>query len=146
VQREIIMSHAIAWKPAALLGAVLLGILSLTAPVSAQSGPPSMLAPSSPSDQRASFYLTSRGWYVRALGVELRPVSRGLRVVWLSEGGPAERVGLEVGDVLVSLNGSPLRDMDDLRDALQDAFGYARLRVIDVRTGRIAYRNASLTR
>jgi serine protease Do len=46
------------------------------------------------------------------------PHNSGLMVLSLSEGGPAERAGLYVGDVLVEANGQPLRRPTDLLDAL----------------------------
>jgi serine protease Do len=44
--------------------------------------------------------------------------SRGLLVVSLEPGGPAERAGVLIGDVLVGLEGRPIRDMDDVQAAL----------------------------
>jgi S1-C subfamily serine protease len=42
----------------------------------------------------------------------------GLLVVGVEAGGPAERAGLMIGDVLVSLGGQPIRHTDDLRGQL----------------------------
>ncbi len=64
---------------------------------------------------------------VRTQPVEIPEVSRqalqreeaqGLLVLWLEEGGPAATGGLLVGDILVSINGQPLADSDDLFSAL----------------------------
>jgi S1-C subfamily serine protease len=64
------------------------------------------------------------------LGVGARPVSlrepqrggrtqsEGLLVVEVAEGGPAEKGGLVIGDVLLSFDGHPLRAPDDLVDLL----------------------------
>lgn len=47
-----------------------------------------------------------------------REQSHGLLVLWLEENGPAETGGLLVGDILVAIDGQPLRDADDLFTAL----------------------------
>jgi S1-C subfamily serine protease len=60
------------------------------------------------------------------LGVRTQPVdvalereqNQGLLVLWLEEGGPAEQGGLLVGDILVTVNGQPVGDADDLFSAL----------------------------
>jgi S1-C subfamily serine protease len=50
----------------------------------------------------------------------------GLLVLWLEEGGPAERGGLLVGDIAVAVNGQPVGDPDDLFSALSsDTVGKA---------------------
>jgi S1-C subfamily serine protease len=47
-----------------------------------------------------------------------REQNHGLLVLWLEEGGPAERGGLLVGDILVAVNAQPVVDADDLFVAL----------------------------
>ncbi len=47
------------------------------------------------------------------------PVTQGVFLVELSEGGPAKAAGLQVGDVLTSLDGSPLASVSDLVQALR---------------------------
>ena len=47
-----------------------------------------------------------------------REQSQGLLVLWLEEGGPAERGGLLVGDILVAISGQAVGDADDLFSAL----------------------------
>lgn len=42
----------------------------------------------------------------------------GLLVAWLENGGPAEKGGILVGDILVAVNGQPVSDPDDLFVAL----------------------------
>ncbi len=44
---------------------------------------------------------------------------RGLRVVAVRPGGPADEAGLRVGDVLLELERRPLRTLDDLGDILK---------------------------
>lgn len=47
-----------------------------------------------------------------------REQAQGLLVLWLEEGGPAERSGLLVGDILVAISGQAVGDADDLFSAL----------------------------
>jgi S1-C subfamily serine protease len=54
------------------------------------------------------------------LGVRTQPVSNGLLVLWLEEGGPAEKGGLLVGDILVAVGGQSVSDPDDLFSALSN--------------------------
>jgi S1-C subfamily serine protease len=55
-----------------------------------------------------------------------REQSHGLLLMWLEEGGPAERGGLLVGDILVAISGQPVGDPDDLFSALNsDTVGKA---------------------
>ena len=54
------------------------------------------------------------------LGVRTQPVSNGLLVLWLEEGGPAEKGGLLVGDILVAVGGQSVSDPDDLFSALNN--------------------------
>jgi S1-C subfamily serine protease len=51
------------------------------------------------------------------LGVRLdpdRPPGHGVGVVDLVQGSPASRAGLQAGDVILKVNGVPIRDVDDL--------------------------------
>jgi S1-C subfamily serine protease len=52
------------------------------------------------------------------LGVRTQPVSNGLLVLWLEEGGPAEKGGLLVGDILTAVGEQAVSDPDDLFAAL----------------------------
>ena len=55
-----------------------------------------------------------------------REQANGLLVLWLEEGGPAEKGGLLVGDILVAISGQPVGDADDLFSALNsDTVGKA---------------------
>jgi S1-C subfamily serine protease len=55
-----------------------------------------------------------------------REQEHGLLVLWLEEGGPAEKGGLLVGDILVAISGQPVGDPDDLFSALNtDTVGKA---------------------
>jgi serine protease DegQ len=85
--------------------------------------------------------LTTHGTVKRGyLGVRTQPVdvseaarqalqreqSHGLLVLWLEEGGPAQKSGLLIGDILVAVSGQPVGDADDLFSALgSDTVGKA---------------------
>jgi S1-C subfamily serine protease len=47
-----------------------------------------------------------------------REQANGLLIMWLESGGPAEKDGLLVGDILVSVNAHPVSDPDELFAAL----------------------------
>ncbi|MGE5375013.1 MAG: S1C family serine protease [Bacteroidota bacterium] len=47
-----------------------------------------------------------------------REQTQGLLILWVEEGGPAERGGLLVGDILVAISGQPVGDADDLFSSL----------------------------
>ncbi|HLF72821.1 MAG TPA: trypsin-like peptidase domain-containing protein [Anaerolineales bacterium] len=55
-----------------------------------------------------------------------REQNHGLLVLWLEEGGPAEKGGLFIGDILVAVSGQSVGDPDDLFSALNsDTVGKA---------------------
>lgn len=67
----------------------------------------------------------------------------GERVTFVRWGGLASQLGLEPGDVILSMNGYPLSYHGAWNDALYQAMvdgGWVQLRVRDVRTGLLAYR------
>jgi hypothetical protein len=67
----------------------------------------------------------------------------GERVTSVRWGGIAQRMGLESGDVILSLNGYPLTYHGSWNDALREAVnngGWVQLAVRDVRTGFVATR------
>jgi S1-C subfamily serine protease len=76
----------------------------------------------------AKYGTVKRGYLgVRTQPVEIPEASRkalqreqphGLLVLWLEEGGPAEKGGLLVGDILVAVGGKTVSDPDDLFSAL----------------------------
>ncbi len=47
-----------------------------------------------------------------------REQAEGLLILWLEDGGPAQKAGLLVGDILVGVDGKPVGDPDDLFGAL----------------------------
>jgi hypothetical protein len=68
----------------------------------------------------------------------------GERIVFVRPGSRASFLGLEPGDVLLSMNGMPLTYTGSWSDALSHAVyhdgGYLRLRIRDVRTGHVFVR------
>ncbi len=50
------------------------------------------------------------------VGMVVGSASNGLKVSALRHGGPAERAGVEVGDMVTSYNGVPVRDLRQFRD------------------------------
>ena len=68
----------------------------------------------------------------------------GERVTYVRWGGLASRLGMEPGDMILSLNGFRLTYHGAWNDALQYAVangGWVQLTIRDVRTGRLAYRD-----
>lgn len=49
------------------------------------------------------------------------PVTHGAYITALVPGGPCEKAGLKVGDIIVSINGQPVKTMDDLISAVRKA-------------------------
>lgn len=59
-------------------------------------------------------------------------------------GTPAKRIGLEIGDTIVAINGRWLRSQNDYYRALQQSGGYVQVTVQDVRSGRLINRVATI--
>ena len=56
------------------------------------------------------------------LGANLKPpASRGLLVVHVEQGGPAEKSGVLIGDILITLGDRPLNDTESLHEAVLSA-------------------------
>jgi serine protease Do len=53
------------------------------------------------------------------------PERDGLLVRWVEDGGPAERAGIEKGDLIVAAGGAPVARVDDLQAQLEAAKGPA---------------------
>jgi S1-C subfamily serine protease len=93
--------------------------------------------------QRVAAELLATGRVRRGyLGVGLHPVElperRGLIVVSVEAGGPADRAGILVGDILVALDGKPVADTDDVQAALGGESVGRLVRVSMVRGGQPA--------
>lgn len=57
--------------------------------------------------------------------------SKGLKVLMVIPGTPAQEMGLSSGDVIQRLNGRPIRTMGDLEQAVENA-AYCKMEVLDV--------------
>src|SRR5204863_3536756 len=51
------------------------------------------------------------------------PDRDGLLVRWVEEGGPADRAGIEKGDLIVAAGGEPVARVDDLQPRLEASGG-----------------------
>ncbi len=72
----------------------------------------------------------------RRLGMELAITQQGtLYVTGVRRGGAAARTGISVGDLLLGINGRPLRNDEDLRRALLDLRGQDRALIVVQRGG-----------
>jgi S1-C subfamily serine protease len=98
---------------AKLLLASLTALTMYTADTFAQTAPPG-LKPAAP-------------------GLQLRP--SGLQVLGVVPGSTAARQGIERGDIIVGVDGQPVRSREDLGHWITAAGRVARLQVIDSRTG-----------
>jgi S1-C subfamily serine protease len=58
--------------------------------------------------------------YLGVSSGETQPVNQGARVQAVANGGPADEGGLRAGDVIVALEGRPVRDPDDLSALVSD--------------------------
>ena len=92
--------------------------------------------------------LRTKGKVTRAqLGVTVQPISpdmadalglkesRGVLVSGVAPGSPAEKAGVKRGDVITSLNGQPVRDMNTLRNRIADAGPGSTAELMVVRDG-----------
>ncbi len=76
--------------------------------------------------------------YVRPpvlLGFSGQGVGYGVEVMRVNYGSAADRLGLERGDVVVGVNGRPVRSMSEYKRSLARAGSVVWLDVVDVRTG-----------
>jgi S1-C subfamily serine protease len=125
------------------------GVLGLNNSALARGAPMSLAADTV---DRLVDELLERGHVRRAfIGVAIHPVglnssivekhnleqSSGLMVLSVAEGGPAERAGILVGDVLVEANGQTLHRPTDLLDALSSVKAGSTLSARVVRGGKL---------
>jgi hypothetical protein len=110
-------------------------IASLAAPAAVASTPQALLV--APGEPNGGFHLPKFGFSsfnIRGFGE---------RITFVNWHGRAARLGLEPGDVILSLNGFPLTYHGSWNEALYEAVahgGLVRLKIRDVRSGRIAFR------
>lgn len=57
---------------------------------------------------------------IRNIGAAYHPRAAGLEVVHLMPQGPAQRAGIEKGDLIIALDGTPLADLGCMREAMRD--------------------------
>jgi predicted metalloprotease with PDZ domain len=74
------------------------------------------------------------------LGISVRDHDGEVEIVHVHADSPAEQLGLERGDAIVSIHGWPLRHATDLAWLLPAGIGYARLQVRNVRTRQVVTR------
>jgi S1-C subfamily serine protease len=111
------------------------------APAGADEVEPAAEPPSAPAGAPGmSRELQVLAQFFGLVGVTGEPVRAGnrigYRILSLAKGSPAERAGLEKGDVVVAANGAALNDLPGLIKALQDGGGRLTLDVLDVRSGK----------
>lgn len=71
----------------------------------------------------------------------------GEQVTHVQFGGPASRLGLEVGDAIIGVNGQVLQTANCWHNTLHRAAqqdGWVTLKIVDGRTGKMAYRTSNL--
>ncbi len=78
------------------------------------------------------------------LGISGSFTSLGVRVNAVDGGGPAERIGLEQGDVILTVDGVPVRTANGWINAMSGK-SFVRLRIRNVRGGPNVFRNVDLT-
>ena len=61
---------------------------------------------------------------------------QGIRVVAIVRGSPAALVGLDPGDVIIDINGKPVRTMDEYDEAIRQSPDEMWFTVLNVRTGK----------
>lgn len=71
------------------------------------------------------------------LGVQGFAVRSGLKITYVLPGSIADRAGIEVGDVVVNVNGVRPHDYNDLYRGLIQHVGCAHIGIMDGRTGRL---------
>jgi S1-C subfamily serine protease len=102
----------------------------------AREQPPVASAPANPAPAPAPSPAGSR----RSLGISAEPVAVGqrtaMRVARVEAGSPAEKAGIERGDVIVAANGAPVTGVEQLGAAISKSGPTLRLTIRDTRTGR----------
>jgi serine protease Do len=72
------------------------------------------------------------------IGISVRPSNEGLRITVVDRDSLAAQAGLKNGDVLLSVNGTPARNVDDVDHVLQRDFNKGSL-LMEVGRGRFSY-------
>ena len=72
------------------------------------------------------------------IGISVRPSNEGLRITVVDRDSLAAQAGLKTGDVLLSVNGTPARNVDDVDHVLQRDFNKGSL-LMEIGRGRFSY-------
>jgi hypothetical protein len=79
------------------------------------------------------------------LGVRVMTAPRGVKIVAVVDGSPAAKLGLEKDDVILSVNGMPVRNIEEYARFLDASpMGKARLVILDARTMKEIVKDAHL--
>jgi len=60
------------------------------------------------------------------------PLNRGVKVLAIKPNGPAERLGISVGETILKVNGQAIEDANQFYEALQNSGAFFKLDVLDV--------------
>jgi hypothetical protein len=85
----------------------------------------------------------ARGYKLGAR-VNLRPGGQGVVVQAVTLDGPAARLGIEKDDVILAVNGQPVRSLQEYARLLDTSGGRVRLTLVDHRSGKTFYPNVAL--
>lgn len=80
------------------------------------------------------------------LGAWCEPIAEGMRVTNVALGSPADRIGLERGDLILRVDDKPVRSQGELTAALFNAGGFVTLFVRKASHGRVVRVDADLAR
>lgn len=72
-------------------------------------------------------------WRERADSYAVAPSAKGIMIAAVLPDSPAERMGLQLGECIVKVNGQPVTNEDELYEALQINAAYCKLEVMDYR-------------
>jgi hypothetical protein len=75
------------------------------------------------------------------LGARVQAAAQGMKIEQVTPGSPAARLGLEAGDVILSVNGRPVRNAADYARSLDQGGGRVRLEILDARSGKVVIRD-----
>lgn len=70
-------------------------------------------------------------WRERADSYAVAPSAKGIMIAAVLPDSPAEKMGLQLGECIVKVNGQPVTNEDELYEALQINAAYCRLEVLD---------------
>ena len=86
-------------------------------------------------DPRAREVRGSRAWFGSIPDYAAAPEGGGMQIAGVSPGGPAEKAGLQEGDILKRVGGEEIHDIYDFMDAMADRKPGDRIEVVFLREG-----------